>query len=296
MKNCLVCKGKKFIPYLKAGKNYQLQMCTNCNLVFDPNPLAFNEKLYSKYYYESTEVKGGYFNYFEESIINKLTFKDRLVRIDKKIGNKNAKLLDLGTALGDFLEVARSLLWKNIFGTDISDFAVKICREKGLNVYKDGEGGNSKEILQNNSFKVITLHDVIEHFADPESELKKIRELLQPKGLLFITTPDINSLSVNILGKYWYHYKKGEHLYYFNKNNIKILLERLNFEDIIVKPTVSWVTIKYLINRLSYYLPKKWTHIINFFKSSALFQIAFPIYTGEMEIWAYKKMNYEVNY
>lgn len=283
MKKCSVCGNQSFSDYKRGG--YPLKVCNSCTYVFDMQPFLNLKKLYSESYYKNQNIKGGYFNYFEESIVNKLTFKYRLKKIEQFIPTKRGRLLDVGCALGDFLEVAKQLRWEDSCGIDVSDYALEQARAKGLKVYKIGTGSPK---LKKSSFDVITLQDVVEHYIDPRAEMELVYKLLKPGGLLFLTTPNVSSLTAKFLERNWYHYKRNEHLSYFSPKTIRLFLEKIGFREIIVRPTPSWVSVRYLLQRIHYYFPKISIQSIDRLTSMAIFQIAFPMYVGEMEIWAKK--------
>lgn len=48
---------------------------------------------------------------------------------------------------------------------------------------------NNKKIIPENQFKFITCTEVLEHVLNPFSAVDEMYRMLQPKGILFITTP-----------------------------------------------------------------------------------------------------------
>ena len=50
----------------------------------------------------------------------------------------------------------------------------------------------------NKKFDVITLYDVLEHVENPMQLLSKIRDLLNKNGLIFIYSPNKNSLGFDV--------------------------------------------------------------------------------------------------
>lgn len=290
--SCIIRHQSKLKNHSSSGKKYLLKECCSCGLVFDPSPPKKISTVYSKDYFLSQKIKGGYFNYFYESVINKVTFKYRLDKLSKLKEPGKSQLLDIGCALGDFLEVAKILQWKKALGVDVSQFAIEACKEKRLNAYRLNTLNDLPKYFDANSFDLITMQDVLEHLMQPSLNLSCIYTLLKPGGILFLTTPDIGSLSRKLMREHWYHYKQKEHIYYFNKKNVKKLLLNTGFTDIRIKPTLSWVTLQYIINRLKYYSNNIFSNpFIELLCNLPLCKIAFPIYTGEMEITAIKSCN-----
>jgi 2-polyprenyl-3-methyl-5-hydroxy-6-metoxy-1,4-benzoquinol methylase len=52
------------------------------------------------------------------------------------------------------------------------------------------------------SFDVVAMIDVIEHLSDPAAAIRRAAELLRPGGVLYLVTPDIDSLSAKVLRSY----------------------------------------------------------------------------------------------
>ncbi|MCL5073275.1 MAG: class I SAM-dependent methyltransferase, partial [Actinobacteria bacterium] len=279
-KSCIICNSNNFSRIL-ISPDYQLAKCSNCKLLFDQKSYSINSYLsiYNKNYFTDTHIKGGYYNYYEDSVVNKLTFKHRLKNIKSFIKQKKPSLLDIGCACGDFLKVSQEFNLGNVIGVDVSNYAINECLKKGLNVKRVKSSKNISQLYKKIKFDIVTLQDVIEHYQNPATELKQIAKLIKPQGLLFITTPNATSLSQRLLRGYWYHYKKGEHIYYFNTNNIVKFLAKVGFKVIKVQNTPSWVSIRYLVNRLTYYIP--FLKLISKSKltNNSFFKIPFPIYT-----------------
>ncbi len=81
-----------------------------------------------------------------------------------------------------------------------------------------------------NVVDVVTLFEVADHTADPEALFKKVREMLKPGGLVFMTAIVASGFDVQVL------WEKAENLYppdrlnVFTVDGLKILFERLGFE------------------------------------------------------------------
>lgn len=279
---CPVC-GLKNPGKFWAMSGYRLAECAACSLVWDHHPLENLTSQYSKAYFINENPKGGYTNYFEGMRVNKKTFAERLKRIESKYGR--GKLLDVGCALGDCLVEARRLGWKNPQGVEVSDYAYKFAKKRGLDVRKGTLGDNS---FERNSFDVVTYQDVLEHVADPVSELKLVRQVLRPGGVVFLVTPDVGGWWKKILGKYWYHYKPGEHVIYFSQKSLKSALEKAGFVEVTTSRTYHILSVEYVINRLKYYSPLLFGWLLSIIRKTPLKNISFRAYTGEIEAWGVK--------
>jgi SAM-dependent methyltransferase len=110
-------------------------------------------------------------------------------------------LLDIGAGIGQFLHHAQPLFTR-VTGTEVSDSAVRIAREKyGLELH----AGQAEELdFPLASFDNITLFHVLEHVPAPGRLIAQCRDLLRPQGILAIAVPnDVRAWSSRIkkLGK-----------------------------------------------------------------------------------------------
>jgi SAM-dependent methyltransferase len=96
-------------------------------------------------------------------------------------------LLDVGAGVGQFLHHAQPL-FTQATGTEVSSSAVTIAREKyGLKLL----AAQVEDLnLPPSSFDNITLFHVLEHVHDPARLIGLCRDLLRPRGVLFIAVPN----------------------------------------------------------------------------------------------------------
>ena len=209
-------------------KIYPLLKCKNCGLI-RPNPLPYNNstkiKVYNKadniHFYNSklkvieteNEDYKRYFKYF-------IPYQDLIKKYNIK-----GKALDIGCGAGHLLEVFKK---NNLIseGTEINPLLVNALKPK-FKVYF-GEVENSK--IKKDSYDLITFNQVLEHIEKPEEFIKKVNELLKQNGKIILAVPYLYGLVPTIIRKYWYGISKGQHLNFFSKKGLKILLERNGFE------------------------------------------------------------------
>ena len=255
--------------------------CDDCGLVRQATRPSATAALYDSDYYATENPKGGYANYFLDSDVNRRTFHDRIRAIEARYGRKG-RLLDVGCALGDFLIEAKDAGW-DVEGVEISHYAAQRARERGLRV----SAGRIEDLdLPAASFDVITLYDSIEHMTDPVATLAAVRRLLVPDGLVHVVTPNVGGLQARALGRFWYHFKPGEHLFYFSPDTLRATLERSGLRWAGWYRSASYLTFTYVFNRLRYYAPAPFAFLEWLGRTFRFGPYAFRVPVGEMEVWA----------
>lgn len=252
--SCPLCKSNSFIK-LYPHTYKRIVKCKLCSLIFTNPRLKkrYLKHLYSEEYFNNTDSSHfGYENYLadEEKIVK--TFSKRIKAIEK-ITDKKGELLDIGCATGFFMKAAKNMEWK-VEGVEISDFAAEYASKHfKFKVYKDDF---LKLNLKENSYDVVTLWDVIEHFYDPKKALIKIRKILKPNGIVVLSTPDVDSVPAKITQSKWVGYKlSDEHLTYFSPKTLSRLLEETGFKVIKKTHIGKHVSLDMLSDRASIYSP-----------------------------------------
>lgn len=208
---CPICNN---ISYKRLKlKEWEIYKCKTCKASFlHPIPIE-NQKIYNE-------------DYFKKWYISQ--YKDRksyLSKLWKKIKSyipKNGKILDIGCGIGIFMEFLKGRNY-DIYGFEISPFALKICKEKKLKVFS----GNFKNLKnQNNMYDVIVMMDVIAHIDNLSEYLNVVKKILKIKGILIIKTP-LHSKYMFMLAKIFNLINKGKsilhlpaQIYHFDKISI----------------------------------------------------------------------------
>jgi len=282
---CIVCESKKINRlFIKQGREFL--KCNYCGLVFiaHQNYLVDLGNFYNKQYYSHWEVNG---KMTEITKLNKTyTFEVWLREIEKYIAK--GRILDIGCAMGFFLEVAQQRGW-DVYGIDVSEYAVNLAREKfGSRVSR---GTLSDIHFAPDSFDVITMFDVIEHLSSPTETLRNISMILKSKGILAISTVNTDSLSCKLMGSYWSHFKP-EHLYYFSSQNIKLILDKTGFSVLEVKDSNKFLSLSYIKSYFYVYktpILTTFSSLIELFTPSVLKNHPFKFKLGEMFVLAQKR-------
>ena len=277
---CALCGGRDGTSLFRVDDSLMVR-CDRCDLVREATRPAKTDSVYDADYYSTESAKGGYANYVLDAEINRITFTERLHAIERRLGRKG-RLLDVGCALGDFVEVARDLGW-DAEGIEISAYAAAQAQARGLRVHT----GTLEEVdLPQRSYDVVTLYDVVEHLTDPIATLQLVRGLLRPDGVVHMVTPNVGGLQARVLGSRWYHYKPGEHIYLFSPKTAREVVERSGLHWLGSSRSGSYVTLTYVFSRLRYYAPGMFGALEGLGRAIRFGPLPFKLYVGEMELWA----------
>lgn len=207
---CLLCQSTNILGLKDYEKNF-LVKCSDCSFVFSKKKPAF-EELFAHYSL-----------YPRLNSISPVTIRRYNKLLDKMDRfRRNNNLIDVGCGDGYFLEEAKKRGW-NVYGTEVTDDAIEVCERKGIKMYK---GTLQASRFNRNYFDVVTCFEVIEHINNPIQELTSFYEILRDGGMVYITTPNFNSISRSISGSKWNVIEYPEHLCYYTKKT----LEKLFFD------------------------------------------------------------------
>lgn len=231
---CSLCgSGEHRLLFRKLG--YDLVRCGSCGLAFLANPPEGEEvaALYSAaadYHGELLDPQHPVFGRMDKIARQHLRMLRRSVPAPAGL-----KLLDIGCSSGLFLAKARDAGFA-VQGAELSPDTSAFARSHfGLPVQCCDwrEAGYADA-----SFDVITLFDVIEHLPDPLDDLRAVKRLLKPGGLLLQSTPNIDGLfprlSYTLAHRldYWPHPDPPHHLYQFSARTLAALTARAGYEVI----------------------------------------------------------------
>lgn len=238
---CYACKTPGAEPY-RIVDGYRLLICRSCRLIWcsvDQQIAAKAVQLYDTGYFSSQSVMG-YRDYIGDEEIHRRNAQSLLSRTLTYIAAGKPNIVDFGCAYGFFSDEAAKAGCVSA-GIEISHEAVLHARKLGV---RAGSGFNELNIAEN-SLDAVYMVGTIEHLADPRSELEGIHARLKQDGILVITTLD--TLSPARL----YSLKPPEHLYYFNKRNLAILLKDCGFETLGQHQNKTWFRVGDLLHRLT---------------------------------------------
>jgi SAM-dependent methyltransferase len=162
------------------------------------------------------------------------TSQRRLHWVRRQLSSR-ARLLEIGVRDGSFGAIAADEY--EYVGIDPASVAARHARARGLDVYC---GSLSSFVNTGPAFDAITLFHVFENMADPHDALARIKDLLKPGGVLFLSTLDTEGLI------YLYSERKRmaqnfrTHLILYSRSALIELLESSGFEIVDIGPDFEY--------------------------------------------------------
>ena len=169
-------------------------------------------KVYNDDYFFKSNA--GYPNYLDE--------KDILYKHGvycAKLINKYTKpgsVLDVGCAAGFILKGFEDMGWKC---TGIEPNAT--MGSYGRNeLYLDIKTGSFEDFVTDQRFNMVSLIQVISHFYDIEKAIENISKLLQPNGIVFVESWNMDSITARLFGKHWHAYNPPSVINWFSDKSL----------------------------------------------------------------------------
>ncbi len=200
-------------------------------------------RLYDASYFSDAGSAHGYDEYGDLERSLRSTFRRRLARI--RVPGPGARLLDVGAAYGFGVAEAARAGW-TACGVEVSAAAAR--RAAALGDVAVADAGALPFAAA--SFDAVTMWDVLEHLPDPHAAVAEVARALRPGGSLVLTTGDVGSLAARVSGARWHLYTLPEHLFFYTRRSLRILLEAHGLRVEALRADASRYTLGYLVERL----------------------------------------------
>jgi 2-polyprenyl-3-methyl-5-hydroxy-6-metoxy-1,4-benzoquinol methylase len=212
---CHACTSQTFELLISADEgSLEVNRCLSCGFVY----LASWERSLKQFgelydYYGRLTAEDLQRRY---SLENRARQQELLRKLARYASGR--RLLDVGCGDGQLLRTAQSEGW-DTFGIELSETAVRLCRERGLPASQTDFFDPS---LDRQRFDAIVMSELIEHVPAPARFLRRAEELLEEGGILYLTTPNFGSLARRMLGENW-SVIHPEHIGYFERSTLKAM-------------------------------------------------------------------------
>ena len=197
-----------------------LTQCRECSYLFYPHhPAAPAAALYDAGYFTGEE----YLDYVGQRSALAKTFA-RYLRMMRRYGVKRGRLFEVGCAHGFFLDQARATF--EVAGMDVSPVATTYAREQ---LELPVQCGEFADVRPREPFDVVCMWETLEHVFEPRAYVAQASAMLVPGGHLFLTVPDIGSLTARLRGRHWRQIHPPTHVNYFSGTTLTRLLVQVGF-------------------------------------------------------------------
>jgi predicted TPR repeat methyltransferase len=157
-------------------------------------------------------------------------------------------LVDIGCWTGSFVAAAVDRGW-SASGVEPSTWAVERAQERGLDVRV---GDLRDSCVTPGTMRCVVMCDVIEHLLDVSEAIGKVAEMLEPGGVLYLTTPDAGGRLARIMGQRWWSILP-RHVQYFTRDSMRSLLGRHGLRVVETDSHPKVFTAAYYAQRLGGY-------------------------------------------
>lgn len=227
--SCNYCGSQDWTTVAESD-DYRFVRCRNCGLVYQ-NPLPIGADIVKRYdeEYFSYEIENEkqFFHLMWLGLEDVHFFSWEKQLLDKGV------FLDIGCATGRLLATLRERHW-NVMGVEVCRASATYAIEKrNLDVCI---GTLEESGLPENSCSVVHCSHVIEHVSDPRRFFQEIKRILIPRGVLILTTPNIDGFQARIFGNRW-RSMIADHLYLFSRKTMRRYFTAFDFK---VKEHNTW--------------------------------------------------------
>ena len=231
--NCPACNARDSEISINKN-NFDYHLCKNCETLYvNPRPPV---KDLNKYYTESPSATYWVNEFFlpvAEARREKM-FKPRAEYVANYFKTRETLHVgDIGAGFGIFLEELIKIKPEyKVTAIEPSNEMAEICRGKRLNVIPQAieDVDHSKY-----SFDILTSFELFEHLFDPSAFLKTIYNLLNPGGYIILTTLNGLGFDIQINWEKSKSISPPHHLNFFNPWAVKLLMEKIGFNNIIIE-------------------------------------------------------------
>ena len=229
--SCPVCREDKYRELFKLVKSRckpkrpadSFVKCTNCGFIYISPRILFPVDPI-----KILELSKSELDIAMDNRVSDYELLEDLERIRKFKPEGN--LLEIGCATGAFLNLANDSGYQTT-GIEPTSERVAYARKRyGLNVICGAVGDENQDInLKTESFDVVVMIAVIEHVLNVRETVQFVHKCLCPGGILYLTTPDVNSVRARVFGQHWSMYHICGHHHFFCEQTLRHLLKDQGF-------------------------------------------------------------------
>ena len=209
----------------------KVNACEQCGHVYNrllPDEIVGLKKYYDKEYaptnLASTDKTGDRPGSNDKNTLGRY---DQIYDLLSKYVNSDVRVLDIGCAMGGFLDYLHAKGIKSLSGIDPTQKYVDYARQKRNYTIKQG----CAEVIPfgDNRFDLLVMDQVLEHLIDPRKTFQEAKRVLVDGGLFCIGVPDASRYDkMYFFDFFWFLMR--EHIQHFDIEHITLLAASEGFE------------------------------------------------------------------
>jgi len=256
--SCYLCGSSESRPFIDAqddltGKpgTFYFVACASCGLVYQ-NPRVsldhIGEYYDDQYIAHRKKRTWGPLTPLVERGMRKLdAHKDRLVRRYVTLTSSSV-VLDVGCAVGTFLQRIRDEYGSTVVGVDFKD----LSWHPSLRGVEFHRSLFYDALLAPRRFDLVTMWHFLEHDYDPLRSLRTARNVLKPGGHLVIEVPRLDSATFRWFGDRWPGLQAPQHTVLLDRDHLSRMVSAAGFEIVDYLPYGAFPAYFYLFTGVAF--------------------------------------------
>ena len=233
---CYLCGSAESSPFITAeddltGKpgRFTFVTCSRCGLRYQ-NPRLTVDHI--KSYYDDEYIAhrkkkdwGPLTGFFNWAMDRHDVQKDKIVRRYVAL-DQHSEVLDVGCAVGNFLQKMRSAYGVRATGVDFKDLSASPTLD-GVDFRC---GLFYEQAFGDTRFDLVTMWHFLEHDYDPMRTLATARDLLKPDGRLIIEVPRLDSKTFRLYRDRWPGLQAPQHTVLYDRTTFLMAMDKAGLE------------------------------------------------------------------
>ena len=230
---CPICQHTSEVVFIAHG--YGIRDCVSCghrfaDLATSP---AHTQQMYDDQYFQGGGA--GYPDYLGEARILRNHGRWYAKRIAKHL--QPGTMLDVGAAAGFVLQGFTDHGWHGDGIEPNPKMAEFAQQELKLAV----QAGALESLNTNKTYDLVSMIQVIAHFADLRQALQVAANATKPAGYWLIETWNKDSWAARLFGQNWHEYSPPSVLHWFSPTTLKTIAAQFGFQEITRGRPSKWI-------------------------------------------------------
>ena len=149
----------------------------------------------------------------------------------KGSGLVSKRVLEIGCGKGEYLDLLQKAGARNVYGLEYAEASVEVARRNGFDVRPGYVSANFMNPWAE-KFDAFAIFSFMEHWPDLNGSLRALQAMLNDEAHGLIEVPNFEFVVANGL----YSEFTTDHIFYFNKQTLKTVLEFNGFEVVSIEP------------------------------------------------------------